>query len=673
MAHAIVSNYPSIAQLEVFQSVWKLTRTMLAAGWRYKASGDALLKDTSASAASDKWAVGGAVNSTQVGAQTGTNPTIGAASSGSSTITGVSGFVANSVGRFLKITGAANANNNGFFRITAQGGTTVTVFNPGAVAESGTNITWSEQQGGGAASITASGTGGASPGRAIVTGLSGMVSPTAWPSSITRGSEGDHLTIIGAATGANNGTFRIMRVISATSVEIDNASATTDANNGSLVWVESSPLAQTYPVSLQGGTGQGAWIVLQGPSTMKIPIASNVPTGTFLRGEKVTATTSGATGTLLGVMVDSSGGTGFLVIAPRLNGTGTGARGWTSGSTDTITGTFSGATITSSTSVPIEFVREMVFWKSTATAGYVYLQTVDQSAESASRFSSIAANAGITATVAPGSSAAGGFPAAGSYVMLGTGNVAAVTTAPLNFYGSSNSLNTIGHAQLMCANCIESSTTDADGSFISALGCPPSGALQSSNYAYAGMVYLRCDGSEDGDVDPYVTLFTPGGGTYTGTRTGPSSPQTNLQDFFSSALNTAVVAQSNASATAWAGWRRRGFSSSDAWQQFFGCCLTNGANAPIDVAQSSAGVGRAQGGIFEQFIKEPIHIVSTNTAQRMRKGFLRWMWVTEGGSSGAMYSSNGAFWLQLGSPSTVSHPTPLVCGPWDGFSSASNA
>jgi hypothetical protein len=665
MAHAISTNYPLINNLEVFQSIWRLTRAMLASGWRYKASGDALTKDTTGPQL-DRWAVGGGINMVQVGAQTGTNPSIAAASSGSSTISSVSGFVANSVGRFLKVTGAVNVNNNGVFRITSQTGTTVTVFNPGAIAESGTNITWSEQQGGAAASITASGTGGATPGRAIVTGLTGMVNKTTWPSNETRGSVGDHLTIIGAATGANNGTFRIVRFISATSVEIDNGSATTDANNGSLIWVESSPLAQVYPTSLQGATGQGAWLNLQGPSTMKIPIGSNTPTGTFIRGEKVTATTSGATGTLLGVMVDTGGGTGCLVIAPRLNGTGSGIRGWTSGSTDTITGALSGATITSSTAIPIEFIREMVFWKSTQSQGYVYLQTVDQNLESASRFSVIAANAGITATIAPGSSAAGGFPTAGSFVMLGSGGVAAVTTSPLNWYHTSNTLGVLGSLHALCANCIEDSTTDADGSWIAALGAP-NGNGTSGNFSYAGMSYQRVDGSEDGDVDPYVTFANSAGTAYAGSRTGPTTPQTNLEDFFSSALNTGIVAASSGNTTSWSGWRRRGFAATDAWQQFAGMCLTTVGAAPINTG-GGGGISRVQGASQQQLIKEAIWVVSTNTSQRMRKGYLRWMWLTEGGNTDKMFQSNGAFWIQLGANPSNSNPSPVVCGPWDGFS-----
>ncbi len=79
-------------------------------------------------------------------------------------------------------------------------------------------------QTGAAANITAF----ASP-LATLTGLTGM----------TTQSVGRFLTISGAATGANNGTFLIAAYISATSVQIVNASAVApDGNNGAITWTE---------------------------------------------------------------------------------------------------------------------------------------------------------------------------------------------------------------------------------------------------------------------------------------------------------------------------------------------------------------------------------------------------------------------------------------------------
>lgn len=69
---------------------------------------------------------------------------------------------------------------------------------------------------------------------ATITGLTGM----------TAASIGRMLTISGAASPGNNGTFLIIALNSATSVDITNAGAVAgDANNGSIVWTERRPYA----------------------------------------------------------------------------------------------------------------------------------------------------------------------------------------------------------------------------------------------------------------------------------------------------------------------------------------------------------------------------------------------------------------------------------------------
>lgn len=81
-------------------------------------------------------------------------------------------------------------------------------------------------QSGAAASI-----GGTAP-TMNIKGLTGM----------TAASVGNFLTITGAATGANNGTFLISNYVSATVVDIQNASGVGgDANNGAISWTEREP------------------------------------------------------------------------------------------------------------------------------------------------------------------------------------------------------------------------------------------------------------------------------------------------------------------------------------------------------------------------------------------------------------------------------------------------
>lgn len=670
MSHVIVPNYVPFANNEGFNFMWKLTRGLLAAGWKYKASGDATgaAKETTGDFSKDRWGVGGGVNLVQVGAQTGTAPVIGAPSNGNSVVSGLSGFVANSVGRFLVITGAVNAGNNGTFRIVAQGGTTATIFNPSAVAESTpTTATWTEKQGGAAASIAAAGTGGAIPGRAILTGLTGMVTPTTAP--VNRGSVGDRITIINAATGANNGTFMITRVISATSVEIDNSAATSDANNGSLIWVEASPLAQVYGTHLQGATGLGAWINLQGPSTMKIPVGTNTPTGTFVKGEVVNQTTTGAQGVITGLCLDTVGGLGYIVVEPRLNGTGaqaTGARGWNaSANTDTVTGVVSGATITTPiSSTPVEYVREMVIWKNTAATGHTWQQCVDASGESASRYSTLAGTGSTTATVCPGG-ATGTFPTPGSWVSLGTGGSNAAGTGAANWFLSTQT-TLLGNGHIICTNCIEGSGVSMDGSWIAAVGTPNNSAA-----SYIGTAFMRCDDGEEGDVDPYVTWMNPittgtaysmTGSTRT-TNTG-NNTSTNNADLFR--VDT-FIAQNNYSP--YKGFRRRGFPTGDSYQEFQSYILGSGANGGTTALNSnpaSPGHPAAQA-TTTQAIREAVWIVSTQSTQKMRKGNMRWLLATEGGVSNVTYVSGS--WVQLG----TSQNGPIVAGPWDGQTVPTNA
>lgn len=82
-------------------------------------------------------------------------------------------------------------------------------------------------QTGAAASVTAFGAG-----VSTITGLTGMSAQ----------SVGRFLTVSGAASGGNNGTFLIVTFNSATSVDISNPSGVApDANNGALSWTERNP------------------------------------------------------------------------------------------------------------------------------------------------------------------------------------------------------------------------------------------------------------------------------------------------------------------------------------------------------------------------------------------------------------------------------------------------
>lgn len=77
---------------------------------------------------------------------------------------------------------------------------------------------------------------------ASVSAFSGGVSTISGLTGMTIQSVGRFLTMSGAATSGNNGTFLIIAFNSATSVDISNTSGVSpDANNGALVWTERTP------------------------------------------------------------------------------------------------------------------------------------------------------------------------------------------------------------------------------------------------------------------------------------------------------------------------------------------------------------------------------------------------------------------------------------------------
>ena len=159
-------------------------------------------------------------------------------------------------------------------------------------------------------------------------------------------------------------------------------------------------------------TSTGAWIVLSGPQTQKIPLSA-APTGTPLRGETITQATSGAEGELLGYVWDPTGLSGWMAVLPRTG---------TFDNTHTVTGSTSSATFVPTGTI-ITYNREVMFYKDLSGGtvnGTIYYICADQSAENAQLFSVLATQAGCTATVGP---AMGGtsnaFPAQG-IVIRGT-------------------------------------------------------------------------------------------------------------------------------------------------------------------------------------------------------------------------------------------------------------
>ena len=644
----------------------------------------------------DMWGVGGNINLTNVpsgGSGTGTGVSIAAsvASTGQATITGISGFSQNlSPGRVLTITGST-LGNNGNFRIcdTTSAGTSIDVYAPGLVAEtSNAALTVTEQYGGAGASITTFTTTTSGQSTLIqVTGLSGLTSGVSSPDI------GRKIRFLNPASVANMGSFTIVSVSSTTACTVYAPFAVqTDGNNGSIQWVEWDPLQQTYPSYLSGASGQGAWHLLQGPTVMKIPIGSNLASGTFIRGENVTQTTTGAQGELLGYMPDSSGATGYLVVAPRVIGTGVQAGpatelnmtyGWNnSANTDTVTGAISGATVTTPiSSTPIAYIRETQFWKNTAATGHVYHQCIDQNpsgteavtGSATGRFSIMSGTLSqISAQAPPGSSnstsvSSNGFPTVdqgagsfvGTYVPLGSGGSAAGGSAGTgSLQWATGTPTSPGKAQILCANNIEQQLVSADGSWGYYQSCNSSG--------YQTFAYYRCDNQEDGDLDPYVHM-----GNWNGAPNG--SPDRDAQTSNSgSGTDNGNTGQSwfdsGGAGHPFDGFRRRGLTSEN-YSWFGGAFLFDPALSNFILLGNSGNPDQVATAVTTTYVREPVWVYLTgytaqNSGVRMRKGTPRWLFLCQGGSTNATFDTKQ--WLILSATQAM-----FVVGPYDGVTTPS--
>lgn len=723
MPNIVIPNTLVHSSNEKFHAYWLLTRGLLAAGWRYKASADGNTKETTGDASQDLWSIDGYVNTTTVPGQSGSAASLLTVANGLVTVQGLTGMTASSVGRCLTISGDTDSVDNGNFRIASFiSSSSVTIYNPNAFTLAVTNatnaspivittsstasmatgqqvgisgvqgntaangiwtitvlssttfsltgstgngtyvastgiigtdsangsISWAEKYGGAAASVSS-----VTNGVATLTGLTGM----------TASSVGHRITILGAASSGNNGTFMISAYISSSSVQIFNSAAVAgDLNNGSIQWVERDPTKDTYPTAL----AVGSWIVLQGPSTLKVPIGTNVPSPAFIRGEKVTQAATGTEAEVLGVVTDSTGGAGYMVLAPRVNGSGAGVRGWDqSAITAQSVPAGSGATVTPSAAV-IEFVREYVIWKNTATFGHTYYQCIDQASESTptalvGRFSTMAATLSqCTATVCPGGATGNptvnGFPTMGTLCAAGTGGPGAATTGSNDYMMQSTV--TAGNIQIMCANNIEGSGVSQDGSWTLLLGTP---GISASSYNMNQ--FCRLDDGEDGDVDPYVLFLPSNLSAYTRLRTGGATAHSG-SDF----VTTAGFAWGTTGSSL-IGFRRRGFGfgNGDAFQEFSGYCLNQSNNAQFALGsnfQNPETVACTFASPAPR-VREPFFIASAQSGLKMRKGYLRWAFGVSGGNCGD--TLDGKKWVQ-GTSTVAASVSAAVVGPWDGSS-----
>lgn len=389
------------------------------------------------------------------------------------------------------------------------------------------------------------------------------------------------------------------------------------------------PSADVYPAGLDT---VAAWWMAQGPTVYKVPVNTN-STGTFRKGEKITQATSGAEGEIIGFMYDyDTPANSYLTILTRTG---------TFNGTNLITGSTSGATITPS-ATPVAYICEVVFWKSTDTVnGTVYYNRVNTAVDTS--LGSLKTATGCTATVAPGGGGTGNtFPATSS-VVRGTAGTAS--------HGLWLQTSTIGSPkfQVSVTDVVGTSNYSPDGTFWLMCGTPAVSATASTGFGF-----FRCDDTEDGDLDPFVWDY-PGGGTFSRTsNTGVAVVDTWSNN---SMRYSSLFFYFN-------GWRRRGFASADAWQNYSMGCLyfpATNTNALLDTFATVETVANTTV-VTPPKVRDPVWVMTRGTTTKHRKGVIRWAFFSPTGTAYSTWDNLTLVQVFTATSSLMGY----VLGPWDG-------
>lgn len=450
------------------------------------------------------------------------------------------------------------------------------------------------------------------------------------------------------ATAATNHPFsavwRLTRVMKAAGWNVvahsDGITKTAAGTNNNDSWGNNAdPMNDTYPAF----DTPAAWIVMQGPSTVKLMITS-APSGIFVRGEQVTQASTSATGEILGIVWDSNLMVGWAIIQPR-TGTFNGS--------SMVTGAISSATFTPSSIKT--FTREVVFAKQSSSVfnGSSYYICAEASAESAQLFSTLAASAGCTAIVQPGAGGTGNaFPTLGICVR-GNGGIVSHTQW---FYAATT--NFTGFANLVCTNTTSSANVSADGSFYCLVG-------RGDFLGVQGMFgFFRIDDGEPGDVDPYVWYWANGTtlGSFNRT-TATSYPSTQYESW----VNIGGAGRTYA---VWRGYAARdGYvTARDVVVPFVFTYRNTSYNVylpQMNSAQPNAMEVQNQPSSNLMYVREPLGLCTTGQTSsiRMVKGNIRWINVVPIGAYKDTF--DGQKWITLVTWAHNVNPG-IIIGPWDG-------
>jgi hypothetical protein len=522
----------------------------------------------------------------------------------------------------------------------------------------------------------------------LITGLSSMTVP-----SLTNqgGSEGRYLVLGNCLNAGNNTIFQISQVVSTTSVMArpvitPNSAIASDpgaTGTNTITWTEYDPATVTYNASWPNNP---YWIVLRGPSMLRMTFSAAPTPNDFVRGEKVTQPGTGAEGEVIGVTYDPNTGAGWAVIAPRVAGTGGGALGWSIGSA--LLGASSGAGLTPT--AILEHVTEVTMGATytdvnTRSRGAFFMWVnpgvaLDGGVEQAMLASTIASSSACTYAVAPGGS--GRFPS----VTLANNGFPYLAFSPIgNICDGVNNTNWFhitdynsnsnypGNMHFVATNCIERAGVSADGTFWMACGAPNTGPQ-----VYHGWGFFRCDDSEEGDVWPYVfyasrrSIYDGAWWDSTNYRYGTTGTDSQAEGPW-----MPLHVSQDINRPSWWTWRARGME--------VGSCLTTGSNPQIDRFKSAVACflfneednisayqsygqdpEKVAACAYPSLVREHPVIVSWYPAAKFRKGRPRWLAIIQGNQASDTYGNRSWFQGRDTSPADYRNYQAIILGPWDG-------
>jgi hypothetical protein len=422
-------------------------------------------------------------------------------------------------------------------------------------------------------------------------------------------------------------------------------------------------------IYVQSNTGVQTMSYVNGSTTVFDNCYSPSATGTISTGNNVYTQPSLQQIFYTGISGNSftgcTGGTGQLLTGNNVTG-----YSFTFDSTDSLTGSTSGATF-SPTGTVTYFQREVMIGKPTSnTSSAIYYVAADGYLENNQLFSTLATSGGVGAANAGSAWPGGGGTNNGfSIVSTVTGQPMQICVigagASLSGTTTFTSVGTIGSTAQLCAvNAIPGAGVTADGSFYAVVST-------STVNQMTGLAFTRVDDCEPGDCDPYAWLFGSGYFITSFSRTANSG--------FAQNLFTNQAFGNSSGFGNWIGYQARGCTliSHDVPYCWTTAMYWAFQTTPSPIQSfSNTGVNTlrlvAHPAITSPLVREPMLLFTVgvtggangNTYKQI-KGRARWLIFASVGN--ALDTMDNKTWLAVSNWTQSTLPCILI-GPYDGVS-----